>query len=65
MSQTHALTLSLTEEERTELLALLEYTLGETRVEVHHTHTPAYRDQAQHREAIVRSLIEKVRHAVA
>jgi hypothetical protein len=35
--------------------------LGETRVEVHRTHTPEFREQVQRREAILRRLIEKLR----
>ena len=31
------------EEERVEMVGLLEQVLGETRVEVHRTHTPGYR----------------------
>lgn len=55
--------LTLNSEEATELLQLLEGALGETRVEVHHTHTPGFRDQVQHREVILRGLIEKLRRS--
>jgi hypothetical protein len=54
-------TLPLTEEERAELARLLEHVLGETRVEVHRTHTPAYRDQVLHQEALIRGPLDKVR----
>jgi len=43
------LALALDKEERTVLLGLLEQALGETRVEVHRTHTPDSRMQVQHR----------------
>jgi len=53
-------TIALDEESRSELLHLLEHALGETRVEVHHTHTPDFRDQVKHREEVLRGLIEKL-----
>ncbi|MDR3637074.1 MAG: hypothetical protein P4L84_24940 [Isosphaeraceae bacterium] len=53
------------ERERSELLALVEHALGETRVEVHHTHTPDFRAQVQLREQTLRGLIEKLRHPEA
>jgi hypothetical protein len=52
---------SLEKEEVTELLQILEHVLGETRVEVHHTHTPDYRAQVQKRETLVRGLIAKLK----
>jgi hypothetical protein len=55
----------LDEESRSELLSLLEQALGETRVEVHHTHTPNFRAQVQHREAILKRLIATLRQAGA
>jgi hypothetical protein len=48
-------------QEVTELLQLLEHALGETRVEVHRTHTPDYRAQVQQREVILRGMIEKLK----
>ena len=51
----------LDEEERRVLLSLLEGSLGETRVEVHRTHTPSYRREVIHQEEVVRRLIAKVR----
>jgi hypothetical protein len=56
-------TLTLSEEERNLLLELLETDLGETRVEVHHTQTPGFRERVKHREVILRALIEKFRQA--
>ncbi len=53
--------LAMNDEEATELLRLLENALAETRVEVHHTHTPAFRDKVQRQEAVFRGLIEKLR----
>jgi hypothetical protein len=54
--------LTLTAEERAFLLRLLEAVLGETRVEVHHTHfSPEFREQVLREEKMVRGLLEKVR----
>ncbi len=47
-------------EKRAELVTLLERALGETRVEVHRTHTPGFRDQVLHQEAVIRRLLEKL-----
>jgi hypothetical protein len=58
-----ALTLTLEKDELSELLPLLEHALGETRVEVHHTHTPDFRAQVKHRETILKALIEKLKNA--
>ncbi len=55
------LNVGLTVEEATELLELLETSIGDTRVEVHHTHTPEYREKVKRREEVLRSLIEKVK----
>lgn|GEM_PF-3230260 len=55
--------LSLSEEEVTQLLQLLELSLGETRVELHRTHTPDFRSHVQHQEALFRGLIEKLRQS--
>jgi hypothetical protein len=62
-SGTRSITLS--DAQTAVLLELLEHSLGETRAEVHHTHTPAFRDQVQKREAILRQLIEKLHEARA
>jgi len=53
----HALTPS--GDERDSLLGLLRQTLGEARVEVRRTHTPAFRDSVHGHEAVIRTLIEK------
>jgi hypothetical protein len=55
------LNLSLTEQERAELLKLLEHELGETRVELHRTHTPGFRESVQLEEKVIRSLLDKLR----
>jgi hypothetical protein len=54
-------TLVLNERERQELLRLLEQSLKDTRVEVHRTHTPGYRENVQLEEALLRGLLDKVR----
>jgi hypothetical protein len=52
--------LMFTEQERMELLRILKNYLGETRVEVHHTHTPGYRENVKHEEETIRSLLQKL-----
>jgi hypothetical protein len=54
------LTLTLSDKERDALLSMLRQALGETRVEVHHTHTPDYRELVLDQEALIRSLIAKL-----
>jgi hypothetical protein len=54
-------TLVLNQDERGELLQLLEQALGDIRVEVHRTHTPDYRARLLQREGLLRTLIEKFR----
>lgn len=54
-------TLQLSDEERTELLQLVEHSLKETRVEVHRTHTPDYRASVQHEEGVLRNILAKLR----
>jgi hypothetical protein len=49
-----------TEEERAELLRLVEHSLGETRVEVHRTHTPDFRADVQREEQVLRGLLTKL-----
>jgi hypothetical protein len=63
MSTAGALNVTLQTEEVTELLQLLESALGETRVKVHHTHSPDYRAQVQRRETILRVLIGKLKNS--
>jgi hypothetical protein len=54
-------TVVLNEREREELLLMLEQALRDTRVEVHRTHTPGYRENVQMEEALLRGLLDKVR----
>ncbi len=58
-------TVSLTDVERAELLRLLDLELRNTRVEVHRTHTPGYREGVQKEEGVLRGLVEKLRGAGA
>ncbi len=58
-----SVSVTLNDEETAELLQLVEHSLGETRVEVHRTHTPDFRDKVQHREAVLRGLVEKLKSA--
>ena len=57
--------LVLNEQERAELLRILKNYLGETRVEVHHTHTPAYRENVQREENVIRGLLERLQGEAA
>lgn len=54
------LMISLTEEERAQLLNWLEQRLRDKRVEEHRTETAAYRDYVLHEEAILEQLITKL-----
>ncbi|HEV3256190.1 MAG TPA: hypothetical protein VG013_04865 [Gemmataceae bacterium] len=56
-------TLVLNEPERAELLRILEQSLRDTRVEVHRTHTPDFREQVLQEEALLRNLLNKLRQA--
>ena len=55
----------LSTEEKDYLVGLLETALGETRVEVHRTHTPAYREQVLRQENLVRGLLTKLQQPQA
>lgn len=52
--------LVITEEERLELTRMLEESLADTRVELHHTHTPGFREEVLHRKELLRSLLAKI-----
>jgi hypothetical protein len=52
--------LTLTAEERAYLTGSLQNAMGETRVEVHRTHSPEFRDRVLHEENLVRGLLEKL-----
>jgi hypothetical protein len=60
-TMTSELTLSLTEEERRDLLSFLEQGLRETLVEVHRTDSLDYRHIVERKEAVLRRLIDKLR----
>jgi hypothetical protein len=51
--------LTFDEQERSELLQLVEAALSDLRVEIHRTHTPDYRAQLLQREELLKRLIEK------
>jgi len=53
-------TFMISEEERVEMVRLLEQVLGETRVEIHRTHTPDYRDRVISQESLLRGLLAKL-----
>jgi len=53
-------TFTLSEEERVEMVRLLEQVLGETRVEIHRTHTPDYRERVIGQESLLRGLLAKL-----
>jgi len=57
--------LVLNDGEKQYLERLLKSALGETRVEAHRTHTPAYRQQVLEEEELVRQLLAKVQQAKA
>lgn len=54
----------LTPEEREELIWVLDRTLGETRVEERHSAGHDYREKVRHEEALLRSLLQKLRDPV-
>jgi len=56
-------TFMFSEEERVEMLRLLQQILGETRVEIHRTHTPDYRDRVIGQESLLRGLLVKLQRA--
>jgi len=52
---------TLTQREMSELLMLLEHELEETRVEVHRTHTPEFREDVKREEQTLRGLLNKLK----
>jgi hypothetical protein len=60
-AQSTGYTLVLSDEERKELLRLLESSLTETHAEARRTEAPGYRDQIHQEEVLLRALTEKVR----
>ncbi len=53
-------TFMFSEEERVELVRLLEQSLKEIRGEIHKTHTPEYRDRVLGQESLLRGLLVKL-----
>src|SRR5687768_16418696 len=56
------LQVTFTAEERQYLLALLETTLKDTRVEEHRTRTPSYLEHVLHQEELIVLVMDKLRH---
>ena len=54
-------TLTLTEEERTQLLTWVEQWLHDKMIEEHRTDAPEFRNRIAHQEAILEDLIKKLR----
>jgi len=55
---THSFTIS--EEERAELIRLLDRALAESRGESHKTHTPEFRDRVLREQSLLRGLLERL-----
>jgi len=53
--------LVLNEEERTQLLNVLNQVLRDTRIEVHRTEAPDYREWVERREQILQDIINRLR----
>jgi len=62
-SESTLFTLTLSGEERTQLLNVLERTVRDTHVEARRTESPDFQVQVHQEEAVLRSLIDKIRHA--
>lgn len=58
-------TVTLTGAERAEIIRLLNGALAESRVEVHRTHTPEYRERVIGEETLLRGLLEKFQNVQA
>jgi hypothetical protein len=54
-------TLTLSEEERTELLGVLEQAVREKRIEVHRTDALTYKEQVEREATVLEGLLRKVR----
>lgn len=52
----------ISEEERAELIRILESAVGENRVEIHRTHTPDYRERVLGEQTLLRGLLDKFQH---
>jgi hypothetical protein len=55
------LTLTLTEEEREQLLLFLEQALRDKQIEEHRTDALAFKEHVRHQEALFQSVIDKLR----
>ncbi len=53
---------TITEEERAELIRLLDRALGESRGESHKTHTPEFRDRVLREQSLLRGLLKRFSH---
>ncbi|MBV8312120.1 MAG: hypothetical protein JO344_17195 [Planctomycetaceae bacterium] len=53
-------TFMFSEEERVEMVRLLEQSLREIRGEIHKTHTPEYRNRVIGQESLLRGLLAKL-----
>jgi hypothetical protein len=58
-------TVTITEQERDFLLSHLEQTLEDTHAEARRTESPAYQQVVHEQEALLRSLVNKVRDSAA
>ena len=56
-------TLTLTAEERDQLLLFLEQALKDTLVEEHRTESPDFREHIERRETVMRGVIDKLRRS--
>jgi hypothetical protein len=61
MTSSKELTLTLTQEEREQLLRILEQALRDKHVEVHRTEAPNYREYVQREEALLERLVDQLR----
>ena len=52
----------ISEEERAELILILEKACAEGRIEMHRTHTPDYRERVSGEQAVLRGLLDKFQH---
>lgn len=54
--------ITISDDERAELIQLLEKACEEGRVEMHRTHTPEYRDRVSGEQMLLRGLLDKLQH---
>ncbi|MCX5771424.1 MAG: hypothetical protein NTZ09_14310 [Candidatus Hydrogenedentes bacterium] len=58
------ITLQLSEEEREELLKLIETSFSDTKIEVRRTRNPEWREKLQQREELLASLVSRLKEEV-